>query len=201
MLRPHDADFAGGYVLQNLGIVPMTFAQQVARGRGLWGDALVEYLMRYNHVAGVGINGECLPRPDNLLELADERDANGLRKARITFSAGENEKQMKRHAERLMTALWEAVDASDIWTLDRFAHTIGTCRMGSDAGSSVVDARGRSHDIENLWICDNSVFPSSLAANPALTIMALGLRTADAFLAGREARTPSESLSPPIRSR
>jgi choline dehydrogenase-like flavoprotein len=201
MLRPHDADFAGGYVLQNLGIVPMTFAQQVARGRGLWGDALVEYLMRYNHVAGVGINGECLPRADNVLELADERDANGLRKARITFSAGENEKQMKRHAERLMTALWEAVDASDIWTLDRFAHTIGTCRMGSDAGSSVVDARGRSHDIENLWICDNSVFPSSLAANPALTIMALGLRTADAFLAGREARTPSESLSPPIRSR
>jgi choline dehydrogenase-like flavoprotein len=182
MLRPADADFAGGYVMQSLGIVPMTFAQQVARGRGLWGSALVDYVMNYNHIAGVGINGECLPHPENLLELADERDANGLRKARVTFDAGENEQKMKRHAERLMTSLWQTVDASDVWTLDRFAHTIGTCRMGRDPASAVVDGFGRSFDIENLWICDNSVFPSSLAANPALTIMALGLRTADAFL-------------------
>ncbi|RYY51816.1 MAG: hypothetical protein EOO24_66220, partial [Comamonadaceae bacterium] len=39
-------------------------------------------------------------------------------------------------------------------------------------------------DIDNLWICDNSVFPSALVANPALTIMALSLRTAERFLAG-----------------
>jgi len=184
MLRPSDADFAGGYVLQSLGIVPMTFAQQVARGRGLWGKELVDYVLGYNHVAGVGINGECLPRSENFLELADETDDNGLRKARITFNAGENERKLKRHAAQLMTTLWQAVDASDVWTLDRFAHTIGTCRMGSDGGSAVVDAYGRSFDIGNLWICDNSVFPSSLAANPALTIMALSLRTADAFLRG-----------------
>lgn len=185
MLRPADADFAGGYVLQNLGIVPMTFAQQVARGRGLWGKELVDYVLGYNHVAGVGINGECLPSPRNFVELADERDGNGLRKARVAFSAGENEVKLKRHAEQLMTTLWQAVDASDIWTLDRFAHTIGTCRMGSRADSAVVDPYGRSFDIANLWICDNSVFPSSLAANPALTIMALSLRTADAFLSDR----------------
>ena len=37
----------------------------------------------------------------------------------------------------------------------------------------------------NLWLCDNSVFPSALAANPALTILvALSLRTAEAFLHG-----------------
>ena len=47
---------------------------------------------------------------------------------------------------------------------------------------NVVDRVGRSFDIGNLWICDNSVFPSALPANPALTIMALSLRTADAFL-------------------
>ena len=46
-----------------------------------------------------------------------------------------------------------------------------------------LDADGRSFDIDNLWICDNSVFPSSLVANPALTIMALSLRTAERFLA------------------
>ena len=57
----------------------------------------------------------------------------------------------------------------------RPTHTIGTCRMGDDPERSVVDRWGRSHEIPNLWICDNSVFPSSLAANPALTIMALSL--------------------------
>ena len=55
--------------------------------------------------------------------------------------------------------------------------------MGDDPDDSVVDRWGRSHEIANLWICDNSVFPSSLAANPALTIMALSLRTAARFLA------------------
>ncbi|WFR68635.1 GMC oxidoreductase [Curtobacterium flaccumfaciens] len=54
--------------------------------------------------------------------------------------------------------------------------------MGTDAGNSVVDDAGRSWDVPNMWIVDNSVFPSSLIANPALTIMALSLRTADRLL-------------------
>jgi len=55
--------------------------------------------------------------------------------------------------------------------------------MGDDASRSVVDKFGRSHETPNLWISDNSTFPSALDVNPALTLMALGLRTADAFTA------------------
>lgn len=186
-LRPADADFASGYVAQSLGIVPVTWGQQVARGRGLWGDALMNYLPQYNHVAGIGINGDCLPQDANYLELADETDRHGMRKARVHFTAGPNEKRMKEHAERLMTRLWTQAGATDIWSANRYAHTIGTCRMGTDPARAVVDGSGRSFDIPNLWICDNSVFPSALAANPALTIMALGLRTAETYL--RDART------------
>ena len=54
--------------------------------------------------------------------------------------------------------------------------------MGHDGDTAVVDSDGRSFDIANLRICDNSIFPSALAANPALTIMALSLRTADRIL-------------------
>jgi choline dehydrogenase-like flavoprotein len=54
--------------------------------------------------------------------------------------------------------------------------------MGHDPETSVVNPYGRSHQIPNLWISDNSTFPTALAANPALTIMALALRSADAFL-------------------
>ncbi len=181
-LRPADADFAGGYLVQSLGVVPITWATSVARGRGLFGEPLVRYLADYNHVAGIGINGETLPSDDNVLTLSDEHDENGVPRALIRFSYHDNERRMVDHAVRLMTAAWQAAGARDIWTLARTAHTIGTCRMGVDPSSSVVDPHGRSHDIPNLWISDNSTFPSSLAANPALTIMALALRTADTFL-------------------
>ncbi|MFC6646963.1 GMC family oxidoreductase [Granulicella cerasi] len=184
LLRPKDANFAGGYLVQSLGVVPVTWAQSVARGRGLFGAALQSYLDQYNFVAGIGINGDCLPSAKNYLELSDEVDHSGLKKPRVFFSYGKNELAMEQHATRVMTEAWQAAGASDIWSLRRTAHIIGTCRMGTDANQSVVDPHGRSHEVENLWICDNSVFPSALAANPALTIMALSLRTADAFLRG-----------------
>ena len=77
----------------------------------------------------------------------------------------------------------EAAGGRDIRVLARTAHTIGTCRMGTDPATAVVDPDGRSFDVPNLWIADNSVFPTSMPANPALTIMALGLRTAEKMLA------------------
>ena len=182
LLRPNDAAFAGGYIVQSLGVVPVTWAQGVARGRGLFGEELVRYLDRYNSVAGIGINGDCVTSKDNFLELSDELDERGLPKPLIHFSYGKNELAMSDHAAALLTKAWQAAGASDCWTMQRSAHVIGTCRMGHTAHDSVVNGFGRSHEIDNLWICDNSVFPSALAANPALTIMALALRTASHFL-------------------
>jgi choline dehydrogenase-like flavoprotein len=183
-LRPKDADFASGYLVQSLGVMPVTWANAMARGRGIRGRALTDALMGYNRAGGIGINGDCLPSDDNCLTLSDEIDDSGLRKPLISFGYGENEQAMDAHATRTMRAVWEQAGASDIWVAPRSAHTIGTCRMGHDPDRNVVDAFGRSHEIDNLWICDNSVFPSALAANPALTIMALSLRSADAFLRG-----------------
>ncbi|MDR6787131.1 choline dehydrogenase-like flavoprotein [Sphingomonas sp. BE138] len=182
LLRPEDADFAGGYLIQSLGVLPVNLANGLARGAGFWGKRLQNLLRRYNRMAGIGINGDCLPHPDNRLSLSDETDAFGQRKARIDFGYHANERAIDRHARRTMTAIWEAAGARDIFAVDRSAHTIGTCRMGSNGDEAVVDADGRSFDIPNLLICDNSIFPSALAANPALTIMALSLRTADRFL-------------------
>ena len=180
-IRPADADFVGGYLIQSLGIVPVTWATQVARSRGLWGEALIKYLGTFNHSAGIGINGDCLPSDGNYLELSDELDDRGFPKPRIFVSLGENERKMRDHADALMRRIWAAAGASDIWTVERTAHTVGTCRMGTHAGNAVVSSEGQSFDIPNLWISDNSTFPSALPANPALTIMALALRSADAF--------------------
>jgi choline dehydrogenase-like flavoprotein len=54
----------------------------------------------------------------------------------------------------------------------------GTCRMGSDPATSVVNLQGRCHELENLWIADASVFPSCPAVGPGLTVIANALRVA-----------------------
>ena len=73
----------------------------------------------------------------------------------------------------------EAAGAQDILTIDRYAHLVGGCRMGTDPETSVVDADGCSWDIPNLWICDGSLFPTCGGVNPSLTIQALACRAAD----------------------
>jgi len=183
--RMKGVDFAGGYLLQSIGVMPVTYASQYARGQQKFGAEMRDHLLQYNHVAGINILGECLPYEHNHLELSDELDERGVRKPRLSFSEGENEKRMDAHALKTMTAIFEAAGAREMWHFQRHAHVIGTAMMGTDAGKSVVNADGRSHEIPNLYISDNSTFPTALDVNPALTIMALSLRTADRFLVGR----------------
>ncbi len=162
--------------------MPDTYLSQLARGEKVFGAELGDWMQNYNHTAGINILGDCLPHANNFLELADEKDVRGLPKPRVYFSHGENENRMTAHAEKLMEEIWTAAGAKKMWTFQRNAHIIGTCRMGTNANDSVVNSDCRSFDVPNLYICDNSVFPSALSVNPALTIMALALRTADKFL-------------------
>ena len=70
-------------------------------------------------------------------------------------------------------------------TYDLFAatHVFGTCIMGNDPDTSVVNPELRSHEVNNLFVTDASVFPSSGGGEaPSLTIEALSLRAADLFL-------------------
>jgi choline dehydrogenase-like flavoprotein len=55
---------------------------------------------------------------------------------------------------------------------------MGTARMGDDPASSVTNAFGRVHELDNLYLADGSVFTSSGGFNPTVTIMALALRMA-----------------------
>jgi choline dehydrogenase-like flavoprotein len=64
------------------------------------------------------------------------------------------------------------------------AHALGSMVTGTDAAASVVDADGKVHGMEGLYVGDGSVLPRSSRVNPALTIYAWGLRLGD-HLAGR----------------
>ena len=58
----------------------------------------------------------------------------------------------------------------------------GTCRMGSNPATSVVDLQGRSHELSNLFIADASLFPSCPAVGFGLTVIANALRIGDRVL-------------------
>ncbi len=58
-------------------------------------------------------------------------------------------------------------------------HPLGTCRMGTDPARSCLGPDQEAHDTAALYVTDGSAIPSSLGANPQMTIMALALRTAE----------------------
>jgi len=69
--------------------------------------------------------------------------------------------------------------------LEGVGHQNGTCRMGSDPATSVLDPNCKAHDLDNLYVVDASCFVSASAVNPSLTIIANAIRIADHLLADR----------------
>ncbi|MGH7453730.1 MAG: GMC family oxidoreductase N-terminal domain-containing protein [bacterium] len=65
-------------------------------------------------------------------------------------------------------------------------HLMGTCRLGADPRTSVIDMNHQFHGIENLFIADASVFPTPIRVNPMITIMALATRAAQRFVENRQ---------------
>ncbi|MBL1178932.1 GMC oxidoreductase [Pantanalinema sp. GBBB05] len=63
--------------------------------------------------------------------------------------------------------------------LQAVAHQCGTCRLGSDPQTAVLDLNCRTHDVDNLYVVDGSFFPSNSGVNPTLTIMANALRVGE----------------------
>ena len=80
--------------------------------------------------------------------------------------------------------LLDAAGATRRWAypLERVfpeVHLLGTCRMGNDPATSVVDRFNRTHDIHNLFLVDGSSLVTSGRGQPTMTIQALAFRAAE----------------------
>ena len=64
-------------------------------------------------------------------------------------------------------------------------HLLGTCQMGDDPATSVVDGFGRAHDVPNLFVFDGSTWPTSAGMNPTATIAAMALRSTEHLIESR----------------
>jgi choline dehydrogenase-like flavoprotein len=105
--------------------------------------------------------------------------------AEIQFAAGAKI-VMPLHEDAKPYRSWadagRAIDAMPMQTLRArvaSAHVMGGCTMGADPRNSVIGGDGRHHQIENLWVFDGSAFPTSIGANPQLSIYGMAARNAD----------------------
>ncbi|MDH4189829.1 MAG: GMC family oxidoreductase [Betaproteobacteria bacterium] len=116
--------------------------------------------------------------------------------AEIQFAAGAREVLPLHSDAHPYTSLAQARSAIDSLPSNAMgaaifsAHVMGGCAMGGEASSSVVDSDGRHYQVENLYVIDGSVFPTSLGVNPQMSIYGLAARNATrlALLLGGNAR-------------
>jgi choline dehydrogenase-like flavoprotein len=135
--------------------------------------------------------GEQAPNPQSRVRLAAERDALDVPRAQLEWRLSALDKRSLLRGHQLvgralaraglgrLQILLREDDAEWPDDLAVGRHHMGTTRMHADPRRGVVDASCRVHGVDNLFVAGSSVFPTSGAAGPTLTIVALAIRLAD----------------------
>ena len=168
-----------------------------AGGVGGKGSELKDMLARYKQTAAAGLiisdtgTGRIRNTPGGGLLITYDMNKEDVRRTlvgialatEIYLAAGAEEvhtllpglPSIKKRGElsKITEGRWTAADLK----LSAY-HPMGTCKMGSDPRTSVVDEHGNAHDVPGLVITDASVLPGSTYVNPQITIMALATRSA-----------------------
>lgn len=111
----------------------------------------------------------------------------GLRKAHhvmaeVQFSAGAKQVMPLHHDATFYNNLKECKTAIESLPQELHrqrlmtAHLMGGCTMGEDVSQSVINSEGKYHHADNLYVIDGSAFPTSIGANPQLSIYGLALK-------------------------
>ena len=131
------------------------------------------------------LNLEQAPHPENRVHLGPRRDALGVPLPELHWRWRAEDQVV---LERVRTLFAREVQAAGIGLVSvkgdsppdpNAHHHAGTTRMSADPRFGVVDAHGRVHSVDNLFIAGASVFPTAGFANPVLSIVALAVRLAD----------------------
>ena len=182
--------FVGGYEFETLSLgLPFMAA---FLDPGAWGRSFTTALDHYDHMAGLWIVGEDMPRGENRITLhADMKDEYGMPIADVHFDDHPNDTAMRNHAYKQASALYAAVGATRTFPTPPYpsTHNLGTNRMSEKAADGVVNKHGQTHDIKNLFVSDGSQFTTGAAENPTLTIVSLAIRQADYIAAQMSAKT------------
>jgi choline dehydrogenase-like flavoprotein len=133
---------------------------------------------------------ESAPNPASRITLTGEKDALGMPRVKLTWKlTGREVETLSWFADLMSRRIGELglgrmkVEAGPedlVGMLSPDAHHhMGTTRMHDDPKQGVVDSNCRVHGVSNLYMAGSSVFPTSGAANPTFTLLALALRLAN----------------------
>ena len=130
--------------------------------------------------------GEVLPRFENHVSIDPNlRDAWGIPALHIQHRYTENEHEMAKDAMETFAELcheagFEVVAKhAQMVPPGESIHDLGSCRMGENPKTSVLNKWNQSHDVKNLFVMDGSSFVSGGSQNPTLTILALAMRASE----------------------
>ena len=192
MLDFYDSDpqrgfYGGGGLDARFWGYPLFYAQGGTRpGTPRWG---AEYKRRlredFSRTMNIDVHTTSLPVETNRIELdAELKDAWGLPAIKASYRDHPDDIATMRFFSKWALDIHEAAGAQVKWGADNFEqgagfHLLGTCRMGNDPASSVVDRFHRTHDVRNLFLCDGSSFVTSGRGQPTCTIQALAYRAGE----------------------
>jgi choline dehydrogenase-like flavoprotein len=187
-LDPKHGIVGGGGIDTRFDWYPISFAMDgLPQNAPRWGASykrmVREYFTRSMYALA---HTTQLPQESATVTLDPElKDAWGLPAIRTTFAEHPNDMKLYRFFLDRCIELLDAAGATSTWKFGLDApwavHLLGTCRMGNDAKSSVVDRFHRAHDVPNLFIVDGSNFVTSGSGQPTMTIQALAFRAAEAI--------------------
>jgi len=160
----------------------------------MFADYGEELQKKLDHYAGSCVSGSIFgERPARFENHArinkNVSDAWGIPVLHIEVKDGDNELNMAKDAANTIEELFHAAGWDIISKTDRFyppgysIHEVGTCRMGDNPKTSVLNKYNQSHDIKNLFVVDGSAFVTCGWQNPTMTILALSMRASE-YLAG-----------------
>ena len=186
-IDPKNGFYGGGGIDARFAGYPIEFAlRNMPPDVPRWGEeykaALHHYFTRTMRLSG---HTTSLPLESNNVSLdPDLKDEHGQPAMRITYKDHPDDLKAAIFLQERANEIAVAAGAQKIWTLPvqertSSVHLLGTCRMGDDPRTSVINSDHRTHDVPNLFLCDGSSFVTSGRGQPTMTIQALAFRAAD----------------------
>lgn len=183
--------YGGGGMDARFDATPASFAlSHLPPGTPKWGKEFKNALRQnFTRTFEVFCHGTSLPVESNGFSLdSDVKDAWGLPALRMTFKDHPNDLVMMKWMQDRAMEILDAAGTKTAWResigeQEFVVHMLGTCRMGNNSRTSVIDADHRTHDVPNLFLCDGSSFVTSGRGQPTMTIQALAFRAADRITA------------------
>lgn len=179
--------FSRGYSMQVLrGAGPLEIAEKFKNFNKIkFGENFHKNFFKYfGKSVGIAIICEDLPKKNNSVVLDyNNLDENKMPGVKINYKICPNTKKMMKHGLDSAKKVLLKSGANFIYGFGPVRntgwHIMGTAKMGVNPNNSVVDKFGKTHDFENLYVVDSSLFVTSAAVNCMSTIQALALKITD----------------------